>query len=116
MNKNFTRLAVAALAGVAMIVQAGAATFNHGGDSFHDVYRRNNQPTPRAANIQAKITAAENDAIRLAQRIAALQRPTITVYSNIKAPDPAPAPAPVVTAAPVQNVINITDSNVVIGN
>ena len=116
MNKNFIRLAMAVLAGAAMVVHAEAATFNHGGGSFHAVYRRNDRPAPRAANIQAKITAAENDAIRLAQRIAALQRPTITVYSNIKAPEPTPEPAPVVASAPAQNVITITDSTVVIGN
>ena len=108
MNKNMTKFALAAFTLAALVVHAEAAGF---GGTFHDTYRRNSQPAPRALNLTAKIKAAENDALRLAQKIAALQRPTITVYSNIKAPEPQPA---VVAATTAPNIINISGSNVVI--
>lgn len=108
MNKKLTKHVLAAFTLAALVVHAEAAGF---GGTFHDTYRRNNQPAPRALNLTAKIKAAENDALRLAQKIAALQRPTITAYSNIKAPEPKPA---VVAAATAPNIINISGSTVVI--
>lgn len=111
MNKIFTKLALAAIAGTTIVIEATALGSNA---DFHDIYRRNCEPTPRAANLHAKISAAENDAIRLAARLAALQRPTITAYSNVKAPEPSPAPTPSETAP--AKIITITDSTVVINN
>ena len=108
MNKKLTKHVLAAFTFAALVVHAEAAGF---GGTFHDTYRRNSQPAPRALNLTAKIKAAENDALRLAQKIAALQRPTITAYSNIKAPEPQPA---VVAAATAPNIINISGSTVVI--
>ena len=81
------------------------------GDTFHDIYRRNSQPTPCALNPTAKIKAEENDALRLAPKITARQRPTITAYSNIKAPEPQPA---VIAATTAPNIINISGATVVI--
>ena len=109
MNKKFRKPVWTALAIAALAFHADAAGFT---DTFHDTYRRNSLPTPRALNLAAKMKAAENDALRLAQKIAALQRPTITAYSNIAAPEP-PAVAAVPSAV-APNVINITGSNVVI--
>ena len=107
MNKKLTKHVLAAFTLAALVVHAEAAGF---GGTFHDTYRRNSQPAPRALNLTAKIKAAENDALRLAQKIAALQRPTITAYSNVKAPEP----QPVVVAATAPNIINISGSSVVI--
>ena len=111
MNKKLTKFVLAAFTFAALVVHAEAAGFPGSADTFHDTYRRNSQPAPRALNLTAKIKAAENDALRLAQKIAALQRPTITAYSNIKAPEPKPA---VVAAATAPNIINISGSTVVI--
>lgn len=111
MNKKLTKFVLAAFTLAALVIHAEAAGFAGSGDTFHDTYRRNSQPTPRALNLTAKIKAAENDALRLAQKIAALQRPTITAYSNVKAPEPQPA---VAAAATAPNIINISDSTVVI--
>lgn len=110
MNKKLTKHVLAAFTLAALVVHAEAAGFAGSGDAFHDTYRRNSQPTPRALNLTAKIKAAENDALRLAQKIAALQRPTITTYSNVKAPEPQPE----VVAATAPNIINISGSSVVI--
>ena len=111
MNKKLTKHVLAAFTLAALVVHAEAAGFAGSGDAFHATYRRNSQPTPRALNLTAKIKAAENDALRLAQKIAALQRPTITAYSNVKAPEPQPA---VAAAATAPNIINISGSTVVI--
>ena len=111
MNKKLTKHMLAAATLAALVVNAGAAGFTGSADTFRETCRRNSQPTPRALNLAAKIKAAENDALRFAQNIAALQRPTITVYSNIKAPEPQPAAA-VATTTP--NLINISGSTVVI--
>lgn len=111
MNKKLTKHVLAAFTLAAIVVHAEAAGFAGSGDAFHATYRRNSQPAPRALNLTAKIKAAENDALRLAQKIAALQRPTITAYSNVKAPEPQPV---VVAAATAPNIINISGSTVVI--
>ena len=111
MNKKLTKFVLAAFTFAALVVHAEAAGFPGSGDAFHDTYRRNSQPTPRALNLTAKIKAAENDALRLAQKISALQRPTITAYSNVAAPAPQPAAA---VAATAPNIVNISGSTVVI--
>ena len=112
MNKKLTKQALAAVTLAALVVNAEAAGITGSAATFPDTCRRNCQPAPRALNLAAKIKAAENDALRLAQKIAAIQRPTITVYSNVRAPEPQPAPAVTATTAP--NVINISGSTVVI--
>ena len=111
MNRKLTKQMLAAVTLAALVVNADAAGFTESADTFHNTYRRNSQPTPRALNLAAKIKAAENDALRLTQKIAALQRPTITVYSNIKEAEPQPA---VVAATTAPNIINISGSTVVI--
>lgn len=114
MNKKLTKHVLAAVTLAALVVNAEAAGITGSADTFPDTCRRNCRPAQRALNLAAKIKAAENDALRLAQKIAALQRPTITVYSNVKAPEPQPAPAVTATTTTAPNVINISGSTVVI--
>lgn len=64
MNKKLTKFVLAAFTLAALVVHAEAAGFAGSGDAFHDTYRRNSQPTPRALNLTAKIKAAENDALQ----------------------------------------------------
>ena len=64
MNKNLTKFALAASTFAALVVHAEAAGFPGSADTFHDTYRRNSQPAPRALNLTAKIKAAENDALQ----------------------------------------------------
>lgn len=73
---------------------------------------------PHVANIQAKISAHR----KYLRREANADKPTISVYSNVKAPEPAPvvvaAPvvAPVAAPAVETKVINIYGGTVVINN
>ena len=64
MNKKLTKFVLAAFTFAALVVHAEAAGFTGSGDAFHDTYRRNSQPAPRALNLTAKIKAAENDALQ----------------------------------------------------
>lgn len=88
-------------------------------DPYHDTYRKNTGEVYRKApkpiaNVHAKQSAAQTDALRYAARAAQAQRSAISVYSNVTA-RPAP-PCAASSAVGTGNAIVINNSNVVINN
>ena len=89
-------------------------------DPFHDTYKKNTGQIRREApkpvrNLQAKISAAQADALRLEQKRDQAARSPISCYSNITAPKRTPAaPAAPAGSAPAERTINIYNSSVVI--
>lgn len=84
--------------------------------SCRDINRRKAKRNGRkpVANLHAKISAAQADALRYAAKIEQAHRPTISVYSNIT-PRPADTQSPGTTSDNGHN-ITINNSSVIINN
>ena len=85
----------------------------------HETYRKNlgeirTKAEKPVANIHAKQSAAQADALRYAAKLEQAQCPTISVYSNVTARPPTPRRADA-TDGGGRN-ITINNSNVVINN
>ena len=90
-------------------------------EPFHDTYRKNTGEVSRKApkpiaNLHAKQSAAQADALRTAAKMAAAQRPTISVYSNITPAAQTTRTQPTRENGGTPNTITINNSNVVINN
>ena len=87
-------------------------------EPYHDTYRKNlgevdHKVAKPVANLHAKQSAAQADALRQAAKATQTQRPTISVYSNVTARQPA---QPANNASGGEHNITINNSNVVINN